>query len=87
VNQIERRVRNVINPYSTAFARWWCDSGRYLLAGTKSHGPARAVRPGRLKVGQLRSRVSEAEMARRRAALDALLAETRDERQPPDQVS
>jgi len=29
MNRIERRVRNMINPYSTAFAGWWCHSGRY----------------------------------------------------------
>jgi hypothetical protein len=29
VNRIERRLRNMINPYSTAFATWWCDSSRY----------------------------------------------------------
>ena len=28
MNRIERRVRNMINPYSTAFAIWWCHSSR-----------------------------------------------------------
>lgn len=28
MNRIERRVRSMINPYSTAFAIWWCHRGR-----------------------------------------------------------
>ena len=31
MSSIERRVRSLINPYSTAFARWWCHSGRYTF--------------------------------------------------------
>lgn len=31
MTSIERRVRALINPYSTAFARWWCYSGRYVF--------------------------------------------------------
>jgi hypothetical protein len=31
-NEIDREtVRNLINPYSTASARWWCRSGRYTF--------------------------------------------------------
>ncbi len=30
MSPLERRVRNLVNPYSTAFARWWCHTGRYL---------------------------------------------------------
>ena len=30
MNRIERRIRNIVNPYSTAFAGWWCHSARYL---------------------------------------------------------
>jgi hypothetical protein len=30
IKQLERQVRNMINPYSTAFVRWWCHSARYL---------------------------------------------------------
>ena len=28
MNRVERRVRDLINPYSTAFASWWCHSAR-----------------------------------------------------------
>jgi hypothetical protein len=28
MNRIERRMRSMINPYSTAFAIWWCHFGR-----------------------------------------------------------
>jgi hypothetical protein len=57
MNSIERRVRDVINPYSTAFARWWCHSGRYMrlsmmitghkAAGARRSGPASPSVPGR----------------------------------------
>jgi hypothetical protein len=87
VNEIERRVRNLVNPYSTAFARWWCHSGRYMLAGYMSPRPANRVRPDRLDREELRSRVPEDVMAKRRAAIDALMAETMEDRQRPDQVS
>jgi hypothetical protein len=30
MNQTERKVREMINPCSTAFSRWWCQSGRYM---------------------------------------------------------
>jgi aminoglycoside 6'-N-acetyltransferase I len=34
MNTVERRVRAVINPWSTAFARWWCHSAtRFTLTG------------------------------------------------------
>jgi ribosomal protein S18 acetylase RimI-like enzyme len=37
MNTVERRVRAMINPWSTAFARWWCHSAaRFTLTG---HGP------------------------------------------------
>ena len=26
MNRADRRVRDLINPYSTAFASWWCHS-------------------------------------------------------------
>jgi aminoglycoside 6'-N-acetyltransferase I len=39
MNTVERRVRAMINPWSTAFARWWCHSAaRFTLTG---HGPRR----------------------------------------------
>ena len=46
MNRLERRVRNMINPYSTAFAIWWCHSARYwrlphMITGNKS-----SARPG-----------------------------------------
>jgi ribosomal protein S18 acetylase RimI-like enzyme len=41
MNTVERRVRAMINPWSTAFARWWCHSAaRFTLTG---HGPRRRV--------------------------------------------
>jgi hypothetical protein len=46
MNTVERRVRAMINPWSTAFARWWCHSAaRFTLTG---HGPRRReLRRGR----------------------------------------
>ena len=39
MNTVERRMRAMINPWSTAFARWWCHSAaRFTLTG---HGPRR----------------------------------------------
>jgi hypothetical protein len=39
MNSIERRVRAMINPVSTALTSWWCHSAaRFALTG---HGPAR----------------------------------------------
>jgi len=46
MNRVERRVRNMINPYSTAFARWWCHSGRYIRLPHMITGGKAAVRPG-----------------------------------------
>jgi hypothetical protein len=54
MNRFERQVRNLINPYSTAFARWWCHSGRYLSPAHKhAAGPRRPgrARPGRARPG------------------------------------
>jgi hypothetical protein len=67
VNRIERRVRNMVNPYSTAFARWWCHSARHLPLVRIFSGASRSARrPPR--------RVPAAEMTARRAAIDTLLA-------------
>jgi hypothetical protein len=34
MNPIERRLRAVVNPASTAITRWWCQSAlRHLLTG------------------------------------------------------
>ena len=73
MNRIERRIRNLVNPYSTAFAGWWCHSARYLplvrvIAGTKAvpRPPGRTGRPA--------GHIPAATMAARRAAIDAVLA-------------
>jgi hypothetical protein len=46
VNRIERRVRNMINPYSTAFATWWCQSSRYWRLPRMITGDRPTARPG-----------------------------------------
>jgi hypothetical protein len=46
VNRIERQVRNMINPYSTAFATWWCHSSRHWRLSRKIKGSAAVARPG-----------------------------------------
>jgi hypothetical protein len=46
VNPIERRVRNMINPYSTAFATWWCDFSRYWRLPRMITGKRASARPG-----------------------------------------
>jgi hypothetical protein len=46
VNRIERRMRNMINPYSTAFATWWCHSSRYWHLPRMITGSMAANRPG-----------------------------------------
>jgi hypothetical protein len=68
MHRIERRVRNMINPYSTAFAGWWCHSGRYtsLARLITGHKPA--------ATGDVAVYPSASAMAARRAAMDALLA-------------
>jgi len=34
-NDLDRAASaNMINPYSTAFTRWWCHSGRYMRLTT-----------------------------------------------------
>lgn len=34
MQKTERRLRAMINPWSSAFARWWCHStSRYILTG------------------------------------------------------
>lgn len=50
MNRIERRVRNMINPYSTAFATWWCQSSRYwrlprMITDDRSAAPPGLPRP------------------------------------------
>ncbi len=46
MNRLERRVRNMINPYSTAFATWWCHSARYWRLPRMITGSRTAARPG-----------------------------------------
>ena len=46
MNRIERRVRNMINPYSTAFATWWCDFTRYWRLPRMITGNRAVARPG-----------------------------------------
>jgi hypothetical protein len=80
MNRMERRVRNMINPYSTAFAGWWCHSGRYTSLARLITGHKPAARPGRRgpakpgATGDVAVYPSASAMAARRAAMDALLA-------------
>ena len=46
MNRIERRLRDMINPYSTAFASWWCHSARYWRLPRMITGSKAAARPG-----------------------------------------
>ena len=46
MNGIERRARDMINPYSTAFATWWCHSARYWRLPHMVTGNKAAARPG-----------------------------------------
>jgi hypothetical protein len=46
MNRIERRLRDMINPYSTAFATWWCHSARYWRLPRLTTGSKTAARPG-----------------------------------------
>jgi hypothetical protein len=86
MNRIEKRIRNLVNPYSTAFARWWCHSGRYLSPGRRRATGSR--RPGRTRPGA-NPRVDDAVLRRssdrwlatqaaRRTAVDELLASLDD---------
>ena len=84
MNRIERRVRDLINPYSTAFAGWWCHSGRYtraarltpgVKAATSPRPPSAAHRPRRAGAGLEFAQPPPEIMARRRAALGAMFAD------------
>jgi hypothetical protein len=46
MNRFEREVRDIINPYSTAFATWWCHSARYPRLPRMITGNKTAARPG-----------------------------------------
>lgn len=83
MNRVERRIRNLVNPYSTAFARWWCHAGRHTrLARTiMATGAARRRRHGAAGgAGGVGEAFGPAvtSMADRRAAVRALLARTDD---------
>ena len=74
MSRIGRRVRDTVNPVSTAATRWWCHSGvRHMLTG---YGPTarqrRLIRHGMIHgaVG----RPSAGQMKARAAAIDQLLA-------------
>jgi hypothetical protein len=81
VNRIERRIRNMVNPYSTAFAGWWCHSARYLPLIRTVSGVRGAARPPR-RAAEAYRHVPAGQMAARRAAIDAVLAS--QERPSPD---
>ncbi len=74
MNRIERRIRKTINPYSTAFARWWCHSARYLPLIRIFSGTSGASRPRVRRAWALDRPIPAATMAARRAAIDAVLA-------------
>jgi hypothetical protein len=61
MNRVERRVRDLINPYSTAFASWWCYSARYWRLPRAITGNKTAARPGlpRLAVPRVTGGASE----------------------------
>jgi hypothetical protein len=46
MNRVERRARDMINPYSTAFASWWCHSARHRRLPRVITGSKTAARPG-----------------------------------------
>ena len=65
MNRIERRIRNLNNPYSTAFALWWCHSARVMIRGNRA--AVRSLRLGSAMPGPDRG-VADA------VAVDELLA-------------
>ena len=74
MSRIGRRVRDTVNPVSTAATRWWCHSGvRHMLTG---YGPT--ARQRRLsRQGMIHGAVgrpSAEQMKARAAAIDQLLA-------------
>ncbi|MGH3189787.1 MAG: hypothetical protein ACRDPY_30630 [Streptosporangiaceae bacterium] len=81
MNRIERRMRNLVNPYSTAFAGWWCHSARYLPLIRTISGTRGAARPPR-RAWPADRQVPAGQAAARRTAVDAVLASR--ERPSPD---
>ena len=61
MNRVEKRVRDLINPYSTAFASWWCHSAWYWRLPRPITGSKTAARPRlpRLAVPRVGGGVSE----------------------------
>jgi hypothetical protein len=87
MNRIERRIRNLINPCSTAFARWWCGSGRRLIPGNRAAARSRRLGPAMPRpdhgvpdafAGRSAADSWIATQAARRAAIDELLASMDD---------
>ena len=74
MNRIERRIRNMVNPYSTAFAGWWCHSARYLPLIRIFSGTSGASRPRMRPARVIDRHIPAAKMAARRAAIDEVLA-------------
>ena len=75
--KISRRVRDAVNPMSTAFTRWWCHSAlRHMLTG---YGPTPRQRR-LLRHGERGTIVtpSPEQMEARRRAIDNLLAPNRN---------
>ncbi len=77
MNRVERRIRNLVNPYSTAFAEWWCHAGRHtrparviMLIAAARGSRHRATGEGALEAFG----PPATSMADRRAAVDAVLA-------------
>jgi hypothetical protein len=64
----------MVNPYSTAFAGWWCHSARYLPLIRIFSGTSGASRPRVRRAGELYGRTSAGAMAARRTAVDEALA-------------
>jgi hypothetical protein len=84
-NTVERRVRALINPMSTAFTRWWCHSAvRFTLTG---YGPARRRALPRwqhdardaLGLASHRAEDKTRQMKARAAAIDELMASGPDD--------
>jgi hypothetical protein len=51
MHETERRWRAMINPWSSAFTRWWCHStARYILTGYGRGSGQVAKNPGRAQI-------------------------------------
>jgi hypothetical protein len=73
MSRIERRVRAVVNPLSTAATGWWCHSAlRHMLTGYGSTARQRRFMLREMTVGS-NSAPSAEQMKARAAAIDQLL--------------